>query len=155
MYIFQLHEHIWWWLIRSMISCWDIHVWKRLCRLDVVTTSAPRTATLRPMTARTTTRVPEGNSCRRPTLWSALPSCPRSDMDRNRWTVIYIRRKSFTTACFYFLILSQVRLWSGGVMKVGMDTEWLIIMWICETFFPQKCLTGRYTYLCMYVGRFG
>lgn len=48
--------------------------------LDAVTTSAPAIAMPRRTTARTTTRAPAGGSCRRPTLWSAPPSCLRSDL---------------------------------------------------------------------------
>lgn len=47
----------------------------------VVTTSVPRTVTLRRMSAPTTTRVPDGDFWRRPTLLSVLPSCLRSRPD--------------------------------------------------------------------------
>lgn len=61
------------------------------------------------------------------------------------WTVVDIRtnKKSFTTACFYFLNLSQVRLWSRGESSVWMDTERPIMKWICS-FFSPNCLTRRW-----------
>lgn len=47
----------------------------------VVTTSVPPTAMQRRMTALTTTRVPDGDFCKKPTLSLVLPSCLRSRPD--------------------------------------------------------------------------
>lgn len=50
-----------------------------------VTTFAPHTATQRHTTAPTTTKVPDGDSCRRATHLSALPNCPRSSPTFPMW----------------------------------------------------------------------
>lgn len=87
----------------------------------VVRTSAPATATLRRTSVPTTTRAPGAGCCRRPTRWSAPPSCPRSraqetagDAERRNW---------FTTVCFYFCVFmkSAKIAWN---LTINFKTKW-------------------------------